>query len=64
MNGTNYRMVLFWWAFTVLFACYAIRIGYELVKPLLWLLCPASIVFIVGGALWWWFRWRNGDWDY
>jgi hypothetical protein len=61
MNGTNYRMVLFWWAFTLLFVAYSCRVGYELVRPLLWLACPLSIVFIVGGGIWFYLRWRDRD---
>lgn len=47
---------LFWVAVSILFAAYAIRYAYELIRPLLWWACP---LLVVGVGAWLYISWRR-----
>ena len=52
----SWRQNIFWGAVVILFAAYALNYAYELIRPLLWLACPLSVI---GVGFWMYFSWRR-----
>ena len=55
---TSWRSKVFWSAFVLLYAAYALRMGYELLKPVI----PALITLAVLIAIIWFFVMRQRRW--
>lgn len=55
-------MALFWTAFVLLFCAYAARVALELLLPFMVLIVPLSVIFIIGGGVWLYLKWRDSQW--